>query len=441
MFHKVIEVPFLPSFINLKKILYTTNSVILCYKNALIFIKGKKMTFSDILTFEITDILEHLEHNGFAAFLVGGCVRDAILKRECHDIDIATNASTYEMLEIFKEYETMTCGIGFGTVNVRGKSGNIFDITSFRQEGEYLDGRHPSYITFSGDIHTDLARRDFTVNSMAVNMHHELVDDFGGLNDCTIKQIKCVRNPKLRFSEDYLRILRALRFSAVLDFSVETQTAEAIRELSLLTENIPAERAFDELKKLFSTPYNLRLSKLLNDFPEVFNVFFPDSDLQKSAIRLETLHDEKNFILKMAMILSQTDSAKFYFLNHENFFSKSDEKLFHSLLYIDSQKLQNRNDAVKQISLLGKENLEKIRTLKKSSPTELKFINEIQNDIDSGTFPFGINELAIKGTDLISAGLHGKAIGQTLDLLLNLVQNKKLSNEKEALLEWVKENT
>ena len=143
----------------------------------------------------------------------------------------------------------------------------------------------------------------------------------------------------------------------------------------------------------------------------------------------------------MAITLSQTNPAKFYFLNHENFFSKSDEKLFHSLLYIDSQKLQNRNDAVKQISLLGKENLEKIRTLKKSSPTELKFINEIQNDIDNGVFPVGINELAIKGTDLISAGLHGKAIGQTLDLLLNLVQNKKLSNEKEALLEWVKENT
>ena len=143
----------------------------------------------------------------------------------------------------------------------------------------------------------------------------------------------------------------------------------------------------------------------------------------------------------MAITLSQTDSAKFYFLNHENFFSKSDEKLFHSLLYIDSQKLQNRNDAVKQISLLGKENLEKIRTLKKSSPTELELINEIQNDIDSGTFPFGINELAIKGTDLISAGLYGKAIGQTLDLLLNLVQNKKLSNKKDTLLEWVKENT
>ena len=399
------------------------------------------MTFSNILTAEITDILEHLEHNGFAAFLVGGCVRDAILKRECHDIDIATNASTSEMLEIFKEYETMTCGIGFGTVNVRTKSGNIFDITSFRQEGEYLDGRHPSYITFSGDIHTDLARRDFTVNAMAVNMHHELVDDFGGLNDCTDKQIKCVRNAKLRFSEDYLRILRALRFSAVLDFSIETQTAEAIQELSFLTKNIPTERAFEELKKLFSTSYNLRLSKLLNDFPEVFNVFFPDSDLQKSATRFAPLQDEKNFILKMVIMLSQTNPTNFYFLNHENFFSKSDEKLFHTLHCIDSQKLQNRNDTVKQISLLGKENLEKIRTLKKSSPAELSLINDIQNDIDNGTFPFGINELTIKGTDLIAVGLQGKAIGQTLDLLLNLVQNKKLPNEKEVLLKWIKENT
>ena len=113
------------------------------------------MTFSNILTSEVTDILSQLETNGFSAFLVGGCVRDAILNRECNDIDIATNATTAQMLEIFASYETQTAGIGFGTVNVRGKSGNIFDITSFRQEGEYIDGRHPSSVTFSGDIHTD----------------------------------------------------------------------------------------------------------------------------------------------------------------------------------------------------------------------------------------------------------------------------------------------
>lgn len=399
------------------------------------------MIFSNILTTEVTDILKRLESAGFDAFLVGGCVRDAVLKRECNDIDIATNASAPEMLEIFKNYETMTSGIEFGTVNVKGKSGNIFDITSFRQEGEYLDGRHPSYITFSGNIHTDLARRDFTVNALAVNLHGELVDDCGGLEDCMNKLIKSVRTAKLRFSEDYLRILRALRFSAVLDFTIEEQTAAAIRELANLADNIPPERKFEELKKLFSVPNNLLLGNLLTDFSGVFKILFPNVNLQNATKRIKKLQNETNFILKLAIIFSQTDLADCFLLQHEHFLSKSDEKLFHSLLYIDSQKLQNNEDVVKQINLLGKENFRLLSPLKQSFPDESKLIDSIQNDIDSKLFPFAVNELEIKGTDLIAMGLHGKTIGQTLDLLLNLVQNKKLPNKKNILSKWVKDNS
>lgn len=398
------------------------------------------MTFSNILTSEVTDILKHLENAGFEAFLVGGCVRDAILGRECHDIDIATNAQASEMLEIFKNYETMTSGIEFGTVNVKGKSGNIFDITSFRQEGEYLDGRHPSYITFSGDIHTDLARRDFTVNALAVNLHGELVDDYGGLEDCTAKIIKCVRTAKQRFSEDYLRILRALRFSAVLDFSIEEQTAAAIRELALLTADIPPDRTFEELKKLFSSPHNLRLEKLLADFSDVFKILFPDTNLQNATKRIGKLQNETNFILKLAIIFSKAYLSDCFLLQHEHFLSKSDEKLFHSLIYIDSQKLQTRENVIKQITLLDKENFKLLSALKESYSDEKKIVTEVQNDITSGFFPFAINELNIKGTDLIAVGLQGKIIGQTLDLLLSLVQNKKLYNEKDVLLKWVKDN-
>lgn len=396
------------------------------------------MTFDKILTPEVTDILNNLEINGFEAFLVGGCVRDAILKRDCCDIDIATNASAQQMTEIFKTYEIMTAGFEFGTVNVKGKLGNIFDITSFRLEGEYLDGRHPSSVTFGGDIHTDLARRDFTVNSLAVNLHGELVDDFGGLNDCAARLIKCVREPKLRFCEDYLRILRALRFSAVLDFSIERQTADAIHKLPSLAADIPPERACEELRKMLSAAHNQRLKKLLIDFSDVFENLFTGCFLKEAAERIGILQCETNFILKAAIIFSKANLFDCRLLNHKNFFSKSEEKLFYSLLDADSHKLQSRKDAVKYTVQLGKGNTKIFAALKMSAPEEQNFINDIQNDINTGQFPFSVGELAVKGTDLIDIGLHGKAIGDALKFLLDCVQNKELPNERNTLINYVK---
>lgn len=396
------------------------------------------MTFDKILTTEVSDILNNLENNGFEAFLVGGCVRDTILKRDCRDIDIATNASAAQMTEIFKTYEIMTAGYEFGTVNVKGKNGNIFDITSFRLEGEYHDGRHPSYVAFGGDIHTDLARRDFTVNSLAVNRHGELVDDFNGLKDCTVRQIKCVREPKLRFCEDYLRILRALRFSSVLNFSIERLTADAIHELSELVANIPPERASEELRKMLSTPHNQRLKNLLIDFSDVFGILFACTSVKEAAERIGNLENETNFILKSVMIFSDANLSDCRFLNHKNFFTKSEEKLFYSLLNADSQKLQNRKDTVKYAVQLGKDNICTLAALKRNIPDELKFINDIQSDINAGLFAFSVGDLAVKGTDLIEIGLHGKTIGDALNSLLNCVQDKRLPNEKNTLLDYAK---
>lgn len=398
------------------------------------------MTFDKILTPEVADILNNLEYNGFEAFLVGGCVRDAILGRKCRDVDIATNASAQQIAKIFKTYEIITAGFEFGTINVKGKSGNIFDITPFRLEGEYLDGRHPSSVTFGGDIHTDLARRDFTVNSLAVNLRGELVDDFGGLNDCTVRQIKCVREPTPRFCEDYLRILRALRFSAVLDFSIEQQTACAIHELSSLAANISPQRACEECKKLFSTPHNRQLEKLLTDFSDVFETLFACEVPKKAAERIGKLQNETNAILKLAMLFSKTNISTCRLFTHKNFFSKTEKTLFYSLCAADSHKLRNRKDTVKYAVQLGKERIHILAALKQSAPDEQKCINDIQNDINSGLFPFSVGELAVKGTDLIEIGLSGKAIGCTLKCLLNCVQNKELPNEKNTLLNYTKNN-
>lgn len=398
------------------------------------------MTFDKILTPEVTDILNTFEYNGFEAFLVGGCVRDAILERKCCDIDVATNAAAQQIAEIFKTYEITTAGFEFGTINVKGKSGTIFDITPFRLEGEYLDGRHPSSVTFGGDIHTDLARRDFTVNALAINLRGELVDDFGGLNDCAARHIKCIREPKQRFCEDYLRILRALRFSATLDFSIERQTANAIHELSSLAAEIPPQRACEELKKALSTPHNQRLEKVLVDFPDVFEPLFACNFSKKATERIGKLQNETSALLKSAILFSGAHLSASQFFNRKHFFPKSEEALFYCLLTADSHKLQNRKDAVKYVVQLGKGNTNILAALKQSTPEEQKIISDIQNDINAGQFPFSVGELAIKGTDLIEIGLSGKTIGSALKYLLNCVQNKELPNEKNALQRYAKNN-
>lgn len=192
-------------------------------------------------------ILHILNEAGYEAYVVGGCVRDSILDRVPGDWDITTSALPEQVKELF--HRTVDTGIQHGTVTVMmGKEG--FEVTTYRVDGEYHDGRHPDAVTFTRSLEEDLKRRDFTINAMAYHPEHGLVDLFGGMEDINGKIIRCVGDPVERFTEDALRMLRAVRFSAQLGFTVEENTKAALARMSGNLEHVSAERIQTELVKL-----------------------------------------------------------------------------------------------------------------------------------------------------------------------------------------------
>ncbi len=201
-------------------------------------------------------ILDTIHEAGFEAYVVGGCVRDALLGREPGDWDITTNALPADIKKLFRR--TIDTGIEHGTVTVMvGKEG--YEVTTYRIDGKYEDNRHPSEVTFTKSLTEDMRRRDFTINAMAYNEEEGLIDRFGGVEDLNNRIIRCVGDSTARFSEDALRIMRAVRFSAQLDYGIEEETRAAIKELAPTLSKISAERIQTELVKLLVSPHPERL--------------------------------------------------------------------------------------------------------------------------------------------------------------------------------------
>jgi len=197
-------------------------------------------------------VLQTLEENGYEAYFVGGCVRDWHLGRPIQDIDICTNAHPGDVMRLFPDH--VPTGLKHGTVSVK-QGGYLFEVTTYRTESDYLDFRRPEHVTFVSDLHEDLARRDFTMNAMAMDQHDHLVDPFHGRKDLMDGVIRAVGDPAVRFREDALRILRAVRFSVQLGFQVEPQTKAAIEETANLLAHIAIERVREELNKLLHGSY------------------------------------------------------------------------------------------------------------------------------------------------------------------------------------------
>ncbi len=217
-------------------------------------------------------VLRRLNDAGFAAWFVGGCVRDALLGRTPGDFDVATDALPEQVQAVFADRRVIPTGLRHGTVTVLLEQ-RAFEITTFRREAAYSDHRHPDSVSFTSSLEEDLARRDFTVNAMAWHPEHGLFDPFGGREDCEAGVIRCVGEPELRFREDALRILRALRFSSVLGFPIAPQTAAAAVLCRELLNFVSAERVAAELVKLLCGGDVLRV---LLDFPEVLGVPVPE---------------------------------------------------------------------------------------------------------------------------------------------------------------------
>ena len=198
-------------------------------------------------------LLDRLHQAGYAAYVVGGCVRDSLLGLSPHDWDLCTSATPEETLALFGEKQCIPTGLQHGTITVKWK-GKLYETTTFRTEGTYSDGRHPDHVEFVPDVKEDLARRDFTINAMAYSAEEGLIDPFGGRDDLAKKIVRAVGEPERRFEEDALRILRLYRFAARFGFAVEPATGQAAKDLCRHLDCVSAERIAEELTRLLAAP-------------------------------------------------------------------------------------------------------------------------------------------------------------------------------------------
>lgn len=439
-------------------------------------------------------IIDTLNDAGFEAYVVGGCVRDALRGNEPHDWDIATSALPEQTKACFSGERVIETGIRHGTVGILLED-EIYEVTTYRIDGEYKDNRHPQEVEFVDRIELDLARRDFTVNAMAYHPKKELVDPFSGESDLKNGILRCVGVPQERFSEDALRIMRAIRFASVLGFSIEEHTADAIHALKESLNHIAMERIRTELVKLLCGK-NVR--EVLTEYADVIFTVIPELKALKGYYQntpyhnkdiwehtvLATANIEAEPLLRLTMLLHDAAKPFCYTETYEYPYVDSDEMLtighfkghpaksaviaqevlkrlrcdrktidmVSKLIYWhDERPAAERVTVKKLMSKIGAEDfllLQKVRKAdtKAQRPAfcdkTVKQIGQVealaQKLILENTC-LTAAQLELTGADLIAAGIpQGKRIGEILNKLLDAVVAEELPNDRAALLNAAK---
>ena len=429
----------------------------------------------------VKKIIDILETNGYEAYAVGGCVRDTLLLRVPGDWDVTTSAKPEEVKALFSH--TIDTGIQHGTVTVMmGKEG--YEVTTYRIDGEYEDARHPKEVTFTGNLIEDLKRRDFTINAMAYNDRVGIVDEFDGMGDLESKVIRCVGNPRERFSEDALRMLRAVRFAAQLGFSIDEETKAAIKELAPTLAKVSKERIAVELIKILvsdhpeemRTAYELGLTK----------VFIPEFDVametvqnnhhhkytvgEHSIVAMQNIRADKNLRLIMLLhdlakpvVLTTDDAGYDHFVGHTQagadmargilrrlkFDNATIDFVYRMIKHHDDRPpMDNKALVRRRISQIGLENMPMMIEIKRADilgqsehqfDSKMGYVDELEQaykEIIEKNHCVNKKDLSVNGSDLLAMGMKpGEEIGVVLDLLFDIVLNDPRLNEREKLLE------
>lgn len=462
-------------------------------------------------------ILNILEKAGYESYFVGGCVRDALMLEETEhsgtsegsifigDIDVTTNALPEKVKEVFDGYRVIETGIKHGTVTVLLPGGDIkengafrgvaaadipVEITTYRSDGAYSDSRHPDSVNFVGSLEEDLSRRDFTVNAMACDLDGNIVDLYGGQKDLAASVIRTVGDPDKRFQEDALRIMRGLRFAAVLGFGIEEETAAAMLRNRALLANVSAERIFVELKKLLAGDH---AGDVLRKYVDVLDGVLPELAAMKGFEQHNAYHKydvlehcirameavrttpENHQYMKMAVLFHDMGKPDTYFMDDEgigHFYGhpKKSEELarrvlgrlkadkatlervavlvkYHDLIFDKDERLLKR-----WMNKLGADVLQEILEIKladnigtgnMSPELGQKFadIRDIMADILAEEQCFSLKDLAVNGNDLIAAGVErGPEVGRVLNELLEAVIDGECENDKEVLMRLVQKH-
>lgn len=430
----------------------------------------------------VGDCIEALEGAGFAAYAVGGCVRDALLGRTPHDFDLCTDARPEQTRAVFSGRPLVLAGEKHGTVGVVTPEG-VVEITTFRQEGGYGDNRRPDWVDFITDLREDLARRDFTVNAMAYSPARGLADPFGGRQDLEKKILRAVGDPDTRFREDSLRILRGVRFCAAYGLTPDAETEAAMLRQAHLMEHLARERVFEELNKLLpdiNAPQLLRFAPVLAAvIPELGPMIGFDQHSPHHAYDLythvahvvEAVPGEP--VLRWAALLhdigkvptfTRDENGRGHFYGHAQAGEDMAEAVLRRLKAPTALREQVKQLIGLHMTRLEPEKKRLRRMLNRlGTDTVLRLLDLQQADMGSkgtgtaeemGQFApvrellaeilaedscLSLKDLAVNGSDLMALGYSGREIGRELDRLLELVLEETLPNTREALLAAAKE--
>lgn len=427
-------------------------------------------------------IITTLEKAGFEGYAVGGCVRDTLLGKQPDDWDITTSAAPGQVKDLF--FRTIDTGIQHGTVTVL-MDRETYEVTTYRIDGEYEDGRHPKEVVFTANLLEDLKRRDFTINAMAYNDKSGIVDAFGGMDDLENKVIRCVGDPIERFTEDALRMMRAVRFSGQLGYEIEEKTGQAVTQLAPALSKISAERICTELTKLMVSPhpdylrkaYELGMTKVfLPEFDAVMATPQNNPHHRYSAgehILHSLLYVRDDKVLRFAMLFHDFGKAVTRTTDEEGidhfhghveqsadiadrimkrlrFDNDTREKVVRLVKYHDLEIGLTPRAVRRAIVKVGEELFPYLLEVKKADvlaqsmylreekEEELKQLEAVYKEVVANKDCTSVKMLAVNGRDLIAAGMKpGKEIGETLQQLLELVLEDPSLNTKEYLLSQI----
>ncbi|MCI9482213.1 MAG: HD domain-containing protein [Oscillibacter sp.] len=427
----------------------------------------------------VQNVLETLEAAGHEAWCVGGCVRDSLLGRVPGDWDVTTNALPGEVLAVFGG-RALPTGLKHGTVTVKSE-GESVEVTTYRVDGVYLDHRRPESVSFTRSIDEDLARRDFTVNAIAVNLRGELRDPFGGREDLKYGDLRCVGDPDRRFQEDALRILRGMRFAAVLGLDEDDATKHAIDRNRELLRDIAPERIQVELLKLLCGPY---AKQALDNHPQVIGVFWPEvlpmlhfdqrnihhcyDVWEHSTVALA--NTPPNPALRCAAFLHDVgkpnsftldENGVGHFYGHASISCRLTDAMLQRLKFPTALREQilrlvewhdrliypTAKGLRRALRLLGETDLRLLLDLKRADnlaqasafrgrQEEIGHAERILGQLLEEDACFSLKHLAVRGSDLLTLGLSGPAVGAMLNRLLDQVVDGDLPNERDALLRY-----
>ena len=426
---------------------------------------------------EVRSLLVRLESAGYQGWAVGGCVRDTLRGAVPSDWDVTTDARPERVMALFGERAIPT-GLKHGTVTVCAGETHV-EVTTFRRDGTYSDHRRPDAVQFSSSLEEDLARRDLTVNAMAMDLRGHICDPFGGQEDLSRRVLRCVGDPLRRLDEDALRIMRTLRFAAVLGFAIEPDTSAALHRRAPLLADIAAERILVEMNKLLTGEY---MASVLLAYPDVLGVFLPEL-LPCVGFDQRNVHHcydvwthsvyaasaiAPDAVLRWAMLLHDIGKPDCFTVDEHgtgHFYGhparsaemaeaicrrlrmdkKSAQRIVTLVRWHDRDIPRTEKAVARAARQLGEDTLRQLLAVKRAdnraqSPlcrgraADIDRAEAILDDLLARQSCFSLRELAVRGNDLTALGLRGPAVGETLQKLLDAVMDGSVPNERPALL-------